>query len=312
MTYLTMHIRATHERKTGHACNACNFTTFSLNILNIHNRNEHKNEITAIINCEMCDFATARRDDLDRHIKNYHRCGVCEFKARDQMDLIKHRKNAHKMKCPTCSFESGYKEAIKAHIEQRHEGKTYQCNQCDHISNHQGSLKIHMNNKHLGVRFECPKCDYKATQRGNLKIHKQAVHDGIVHDCNLCEYKASTKRSVDLHVKSKHWSFINKDLKANWFQKKCKWWQWCRGGGGWPCFRPFKPFYGPQWGPHTIQTTGETRLNQWQTQRFTQRRQMTSNFCFTGLINSRHKDLPKDAKWRKIVYFKYLYQVTIS
>ena len=65
----------------------------------------------------MCDFG----DDLDKHIRSYHRCGVCEFKTRDQMDLMKHRKNANKMKCPTCSLESGYKEAIKSHINQRHD-----------------------------------------------------------------------------------------------------------------------------------------------------------------------------------------------
>ena len=113
MTYLTMHIKATHdqmrsyERNMGYKCDVCNFETSSVKILNIHKRSEHINEIKSKMKCDMCEFGASSRIDLERHNKSYHKCANCEFKTEKQTDLLKHKKNAHKIKCSTCSFEAG-------------------------------------------------------------------------------------------------------------------------------------------------------------------------------------------------------------
>ena len=157
MTYLNMHIQAVHA-KARYNCRFCDLYTPSLQLLNEHKKNEHADDLK--INCDMCEFKTTNRGDLERHRRAQHLCGKCEFITEKLEDLIEHKRNSHKIKCNLCNYEAKEVRSMKWHVGNKHEGKVYQCNKSDHAGSSWHLLKIHQRNKHEGVRFKCPKCDY--------------------------------------------------------------------------------------------------------------------------------------------------------
>ena len=82
--------------------------------------------------CPHCDFETARKDKLKRHIESVH--------------------NNVAFKCPHCDFETARKDKLKRHIESVHNNVAFNCNQCEFVANRKDNLKRHQKIKHGGPR----------------------------------------------------------------------------------------------------------------------------------------------------------------
>ena len=52
----------------------------------------------------------------------------------------------------------------------------YPCSQCEHAATSANALKQHVENKHEGVRYPCSQCDHVATRRSNMNKHVKYKH----------------------------------------------------------------------------------------------------------------------------------------
>ena len=80
--------------------------------------------------CSHCDFETARKDKLKRHIESVH--------------------NNVAFNCNQCEFVANRKDNLKRHIKSAHNNTQFECNQCDFVANRKDSLKRHIKIKHGG------------------------------------------------------------------------------------------------------------------------------------------------------------------
>ena len=89
----------------------------------------HKSPKRACFTCNHCGLTAIRKDSLEEHMKAKHRDGIM-------------------LKCTPCDKEFASKNALKRHIESKHEGKRYQCQYCAHKATQQINLKTHIRKKH--------------------------------------------------------------------------------------------------------------------------------------------------------------------
>ena len=79
--------------------------------------------------------------------------------------------------CGDCGLKATTEQALKTHIEAKHESKFYSCSQCDFKTTLKRYLKPHINVKHKGVkRFSCSSCDFKTAYKVSLILHEKRDH----------------------------------------------------------------------------------------------------------------------------------------
>ena len=112
-------------------------------------------------NCKKCDFETALKANLNRHMESIH------------------NKSMNKIfECKNCDKKFTSKRGLTGHVESVHEGKKpYGCDICTSSFSQRAGLKIHYSAVHEGKRpFKCDICDYASAQKIRLKTHKLTVH----------------------------------------------------------------------------------------------------------------------------------------
>ena len=83
-------------------------------------------------------------------------------------------------------------------------GVTYTCELCKQVFNKKDALKQHIDVKHNGLLFNCDSCQFKATRESKLKHHISVHHEGMTFDCNICQQKYNSKERLDHHIKKVH------------------------------------------------------------------------------------------------------------
>lgn len=143
-------------------------------------RNKHK--------CiyEGCDYATAHKGHLTRHIKSIHdRIKDCE--------------------CPDCDYVCSQKTNLSHHIKSVHDKiKDIQCPECDYVCSWKGDLNKHIKAIHAKIKdIQCKECDYKCSMNSNLSQHIKAIHDKIKdNQCPECDYVCSRKVDLNTHIQT--------------------------------------------------------------------------------------------------------------
>ena len=207
----------------------------------IYELNKHK-QIHSVLprtrkECTICGISLlANRGALADHIRRVHSdkpslfSSKCKFSSKDRHYLKIHEKgHTELLKCKKCGFSCIQKNAMKRHIQFKHEGGAFLCSSCDfktdtlnHLQSHEeqhnertlkcphckymgrgnSTLKKHML-RHEDPKYLCTECDYKTYDRANFSTHKTTKHGNIVHQCESCDYGSKSKRSLRQH-KDKH------------------------------------------------------------------------------------------------------------
>ncbi|KAK2827338.1 hypothetical protein Q7C36_018264 [Tachysurus vachellii] len=145
---LTMETGIT-ERVPEHRCDMCDRVFMSMQGLRSH---ERSHSATAMINrddkysCQYCQFQSAFRHNLDRHIQSHH--------------------GHHKpFRCKLCPFKSAYLSRLKSHLHKSHAGEnTYKCISCPFSTMTISQLKDHSLREH-GQTLTLPRLRARAALR---------------------------------------------------------------------------------------------------------------------------------------------------
>ena len=106
-------------------CSACDFTTRSRIMLQRHERLTHLKK--KFFRCVKCNYVTHVKARYTKHVK-YHsmpmiKCDLCEFRTPYKWNLDRHLKNhmgGGMYKCSLCNFTAHIKQSLTVHIQNHH------------------------------------------------------------------------------------------------------------------------------------------------------------------------------------------------
>ncbi|KAJ8286619.1 hypothetical protein GJAV_G00041220 [Gymnothorax javanicus] len=153
------------ERIVGrHPCALCDRVFMSMQGLRSHERSHSAMALFTRedkYSCQYCQFASAFRHNLDRHVQSHH--------------------GHHKpFRCKLCSFKSAYLSRLKSHLYKAHAGEsTYKCSSCSFSSMTISLLKEHCQKVH-GEALTLPKI--RAATHSAFRPHKsvQGSEEAVV------------------------------------------------------------------------------------------------------------------------------------
>ncbi|XP_046724222.1 zinc finger protein 462 isoform X4 [Silurus meridionalis] len=147
------------DRVPEHRCDMCDRVFMSMQGLRSH---ERSHSATAMFNrddkysCQYCQFQSAFRHNLDRHIQSHH--------------------GHHKpFRCKLCPFKSAYLSRLKSHLHKSHAGEnTYKCISCPFSTMTISQLKDHSLQEH-GETLTLPRLRARAALR-TTHSHNNTPH----------------------------------------------------------------------------------------------------------------------------------------
>jgi hypothetical protein len=167
--------------------------------------------------CEMCDYSTPNRSNLNHHTNIVHLkmkkidCSQCSNKFGTNWHLKRHIQTVHKKmtrhNCDLCDYSSYRRFQLETHLKYVHLGiKDFKCDICDQAFSAKGALTTHVNYVHKKLeRYKCDFCDYSSYHGSKLEIHSKAVHLGIKDfKCDICDKAFSRKSDFVCHVNKKY------------------------------------------------------------------------------------------------------------
>ena len=135
--------------------------------------------------CNKCDYKTAHKSHLKKHIDSVHegikpyKCNICDYRTAEQSKLKIHTNSVHEkikpFKCQICTYDTVNKTHLKKHIESVHEKKTNENNKsAKEISNAVLSkgkkTKNCVKNKTSSYLF-CKNCNQTFENKDQLNVH---------------------------------------------------------------------------------------------------------------------------------------------
>nr|CAI5860750.1 unnamed protein product [Callosobruchus analis] len=219
-------------------CKHCNATFKSKRLLDDHIVNKHPDAASCynLITCEHCDTTYKTKKLLHDHILKkhpdfIHQCPNCEYKTAQKIDLdrhlLKHPEVAslhNLISCKHCNTSYKSQQSLRNHIIRTHPdlmasvtGKVHECQQCTYKTSMRHMFHEHIRKKHPNSVhpvacnvYECSNCDYKTTKKDNIDRHT-LKHNGGSQSLISCQYCNATykgNQSLDYHIVKKHPDFI--------------------------------------------------------------------------------------------------------
>lgn len=166
--------------------------------------------------CEICDYV-GYSADLTNHVKSAHtktfdfECKECDFVTAYKTSLIRHVTNTHTdnqilFKCNICEKTYASNENLLAHIKAVHNKiKDVECeyDDCDYKCSTKSSLTIHIDSVHNNVKkFHC-ECGMDFYGKSGFDRHVKRIHDNIKDNCcTICNrYETSSAPDLRKHMK---------------------------------------------------------------------------------------------------------------
>ncbi|KAH8313576.1 hypothetical protein KR067_008375 [Drosophila pandora] len=116
-------------------------------------------------------------------------CKFCHkvFKNRSRMltHEVIHLTNRPRFQCTQCNRVYLTKQALKVHVEAKHQQSGATCDTCGKVFAIAKALEIHKRYHSRDFPFACDLCDRKYAQRSHLTVHQKVKHSG---ERFICEY----------------------------------------------------------------------------------------------------------------------------
>jgi len=204
------HCKEVHDNHF--SCHLCEFVHKRFSKLIDHRGRVHG--IGDDIKCEVCDYSTKVKGDMNLHIKRMHsgifyKCDKCDYKAREKNLLKQHIAFKHDnivYHCDQCTFTAALERTVLKHKLRVHEGlaQKWPCNQCDIVLSSKVALKSHIASQHSEKEFLCDKCEYKTGTKENLNHHVKHHHEDFMYQCKKCDFKCKAKTNLYNHNTKVH------------------------------------------------------------------------------------------------------------
>ncbi|KAH8334964.1 hypothetical protein KR074_011935 [Drosophila pseudoananassae] len=142
------------------------------------------------------DLEFQNQEDLMPHqsLSGKISCKFCHkvFKNRSRMEKheVIHLTNRPRFLCPQCHRAYLTKQALKVHVEAKHQQSGAPCDTCGKVFAIAKALEIHKRYHSKDFPFACDLCDRKYAQRSHLTVHQKVKHSGARF---ICEYADCSK-----------------------------------------------------------------------------------------------------------------------
>ncbi|XP_040297194.1 zinc finger protein 142 [Bufo bufo] len=207
------HKKRGHPGKEELVCPFCPYKSFNPVEYADHVGKMHANE--KIHRCRDCDFATAHKRVLMRHMllhtgEKPHKCSQCDFMCRDISYLSKHMLTHSTDKnymCTECGYITKWKHYLNVHMRKHSGDLRYHCNQCSYRCHRADQLSSHKL-RHQGKTLICEICGFGCKRKTELQNHMQVKHSQssqiTTYQCQHCNYQTKYKQTLRNHENSKH------------------------------------------------------------------------------------------------------------
>ncbi|XP_053554111.1 zinc finger protein 142 isoform X2 [Bombina bombina] len=207
------------HKKCGHPgseelfCLFCPYKSFNPVEFSDHLSKMHASE--KIHRCEDCEFATAHKRVLIRHMllhtgEKPHKCNLCDFTCRDISYLSKHMLTHSTDKnymCTECGYVTKWKHYLSVHMRKHSGDLRFQCNQCSYRCHRADQLTSHKL-RHQGKNIICEVCGFGCKRKYELQKHMKIKHSQsfqmTIYQCQHCSYQTKYKQSLLNHENCKH------------------------------------------------------------------------------------------------------------
>lgn len=163
--------------------------------------------------CPSCDYASQRRDKLDKHMEKHvlldgvHPCG----KRRHKPEALpqRHRHNAEEYRCPYCPYSCTVYRALKKHQRVHASGnETFtlklSCKICGKDRPTEAEMSRHMKKHRKEEHFLCDLCEFSSVQLKKIIQHRRMHTGEKPHLCPHCSYRSARRDNLRSHVRRMH------------------------------------------------------------------------------------------------------------
>lgn len=215
---LRKHMAFFHQdAETKHQCRECLYRAVTEEALTRHITQNHQKPLPQKVKCELCNFITAKKTELTKHIQTAHRghkvymCETCGKKFQTDKTLEVHHKVVHlnqkPFSCKMCDYKAGQKASLIAHMHSIHEGsKPYVCETCGYKTTSQSTLNAHKRMVHEKQRpHVCEHCGRSFAARAGMENHIQLIHEKQTpFTCDRCGKKFKRRPDLNNHIRCIH------------------------------------------------------------------------------------------------------------
>ncbi|XP_023236351.1 zinc finger protein 729-like isoform X2 [Centruroides sculpturatus] len=219
-------------------CSECPFQTQNNIVLLQHEKEAHKKK--KFYHCMQCGYGTNNKSRFTRHLK-YHalpklKCEYCDFKSAYKWNMDRHMKNhmeQGEFECNKCSFTTNTKQSLTVHLDYHHgnsihpKSRKYNLETSSDLSMEQFVMQddsgSHSSADDDSDSFENADTfdisedkpldinyfeDFYEDERGNLSKHeykyKRNSESTKKHCCPICDAQFPQLSSVGQHLKEEH------------------------------------------------------------------------------------------------------------
>ena len=116
-------------------------------------------------------------------------CEICDFSTAHKFNLKRHMGNVHQLSTIDTSEKSNGAEKLSAEEWDKRKKR---------------SIGVDLENVDPSQIFSCDKCDFTTTHYASKKRHKLVIHEGLRHPCNFCSFQATQPYDVKKHMQRRH------------------------------------------------------------------------------------------------------------
>ena len=184
-----------------------------------------------IVPSEKADGARSLSGDRSAEIEKLYNCELCEFADSKEENLRNHKLAQHtKFECHLCDYKTHTGESLDSHFDNEHFVPKFKCTECDAIFHTERTLKEH-SKKHI-KQIHCDYCGFKTVDISTLDVHIEAFHriSTVKRTHNSNEIRNSSPRRVN-ESSSKRYT-LQEQLSNGpcrfWKQGNCKFAEGCK------------------------------------------------------------------------------------
>ncbi|CAL4141495.1 unnamed protein product [Meganyctiphanes norvegica] len=180
---------AVHSDEKPFSCDQCDFRTKHKLCLKKHTENKHDSNLNSMrqpgqkpYQCQYCEHRCTSKVKLLTHLAMHtdtklHECHVCDYKSALKDALNKHIKiHTKPLKCSLCSFRCAESQYLNQHMLEHSGAKPYACDKCDYRANSKTLLNSHLLVHSTEKPYACEYCTYATNRKQELTRHIEGKH----------------------------------------------------------------------------------------------------------------------------------------